>query len=261
VLEGYLMVIELAHDVIGTGELDVVMLPALGAHRSIWRSVAEDPTMAGRRCVLMDLRGLGDSPVPRGPYSVGELAADVLRALDKLDIESADVVGVSLGGAVAQELAIEHPDRVRGLGLVSTLPRFASREAWIDRAAEVRHAGTSSLADGLAGKWVTEDFAGRHPDVLARLEAMVRATEPEGYAGNAEALAEWDSRDRLDSIRVSTLVVGGAADRSATPEAMEQLAVAIPNVRHVTIDGAAHLVPVERPSELARLLRDNLTSL
>lgn len=252
--------VALAHDVVGSGGSVVVLLPALGAHRSMWRFVAAELASAGRVVVPMDLRGLGDSPVPAGPYRVADLGADVLHTLDELDVRTVDVVGVSLGGAVAQHLALEHSERVTGLGLVSTLPRFATREAWTERAAEVRALGTAPLATGLEGKWITEKLVASRPEVLAELAAMVRSTDPEGYAGNAEALAEWDVRGRPGDVVAPTLVVGGAGDRSATPQALSELARQIPGASHVTVADAAHLVPVEQPTTVARLLVEHLGS-
>lgn len=252
--------VALSHDMIGSGDRAVVLLPALGAHRSIWRSVAADLTSAGRVIIPMDLRGLGDSPVPAGPYRVADLAADVLHTLDGLDIRAADVVGISLGGAVAQHLALEHPKRVGALGLVSTLPRFGTREAWIDRAVEVRRQGTAPLAKGLEGKWISEEFASSRPDLVAELAAMIMSTDPEGYASNAEALAEWDVRGRLGGIEAPTVVIGGSADRSATPRALSELTAGIPGARHVTVEGAAHLVPVEQPTQVAGILAEHLVA-
>lgn len=256
------MVYELAHDAsarYGTGR-PVVFLGALGSERSIWDATVAALHRAGVATVTIDLRGHGDSPAPPGPYTIAELADDVLTTLDRLDLPVVDLAGISLGGAVAQHLAITAPERVASLVLLSTTSRFGNRQAWVERAAAVRATGTSPLTGGLAGRWITFSCAQRDPGTLDRLAEMVRRTDREGYAGCAEALAEWDSTDRLGEITAPTLVLGGVDDTSTDPDTLAALANKIPNARHVILEPGAHLVPVERPELVSSLIAEHVTA-
>lgn len=245
--------VELAVDLFGDiqGRPPVVLLGALGSHRRIWNDVAGRLVRQGFGVVAADLRGLGESPVPDGPYRVEDLAADVLHVMDRRGVSRAHVVGLSIGGAVAMSLAVRAPDRVATLALLSTLPRFGTAQTWACRAAAVRESGTAPLAGGIRGRWITDGFAEENPATLADLEAMVAGTRPEGYAGCAEALGDWDARGSESRISAPTLVLGGAEDPSVTPEALTDLAVAIGGAEHVTLRQTAHLTPVERPDEVA----------
>ncbi|AKE01085.1 hypothetical protein XU06_29325 (plasmid) [Rhodococcus erythropolis] len=253
------MFYELANDAVlrfGTGR-PVVLLGALGSARSIWDSTANALHELAVSTIAMDLRGHGDSPAPRGPYTVAALAADVLSTLDRLDVPHVDLAGLSLGGAVAQQIAISAPERVASLTLLSTSSRFGNYEAWTERALLVRESGTASLAEGLQGKWITHEYARRFPATLDRLIQMIQDTDREGYAGCAEALAQWDSTNHLSEIKAPTLVLGGVNDPSTDPESLALLASRIPEARHVVIEPGAHLLPVERPVLVATLIAEH----
>lgn len=136
-----------------TGPADpptIVLISSLGSDRSMWThqtsALSEE-----FRVVADDLRGHGDSDVPSGPYSIAELAADVLRVLDDHDVPRAHVVGLSIGGAIAQWIGIHHSDRVDSLTFLCTAPKFGDPARWRDRAATVRTEGVSAVADAIPG--------------------------------------------------------------------------------------------------------------
>jgi 3-oxoadipate enol-lactonase len=131
--------------------------------------------------------------------------------------------------------------------------RSTSPTSWRERAALVREHGLEPLVDTLLERWFTPDF----PDLRPYRE-MFLATDPEGYARCCSALALWDVRDAVDAIRAPTLVVSGADDPAAPPEAGALLAEQIPNARHVVIPDARHLASVERAGEINALLAEHL---
>ena len=250
---------ELAHDPVQVGPRDevVVLLGPIGADRSTWATQVGALSERGLTALALDLRGHGQSPKPQGPYTMEALAEDVQTTLDGLGIPSAHLVGLSMGGAVAQQLAITAPARVTTLTLISTSARFGEPETWLRRAAAVRAEGTAMIADALEGRWLSPSYCAQHPAVLAGLRTMVLNADREGYAACAEALARWDARAQLDKISAPTLVIGGADDPSTTPAALRDLASAIPGARHVTVDGR-HLVNVERAGATSDLIADHV---
>ncbi|MEU4313102.1 3-oxoadipate enol-lactonase [Nocardia sp. NPDC024068] len=235
----------------------VVLLGSLGSDRSMW-----DPQVAalsGEYEVLaVDLRGHGDSPAADGACTIADLAADVLALLDRLGRERVHLVGLSLGGAVAQWIAAHAPLRVRTLTLLCTAAKFGTAQAWLDRAEAVRSDGTAALADAVVGRWFTAPLIDRDPGLVARSKAMVSATPDAGYAACCTALAQFDGRADLARITAPTLVIAGAQDPATTPGDMRVLADGIANsVLHV-LDPAAHLANIEQAGRVSALLAAHL---
>ena len=232
----------------------VVLIGSLGSDRSMW-----DPQIGALAAVADDLRGHGDSPVPPGPYSVGDLAADVLAVLDVRSIDSAHVVGLSIGGAIAQWLAVHRPLRVRSLTLLCTSARFGEPQAWRDRAEAARADGTESLADAVTSRWFTSALAVRDPDLLARHRRMIADTPDEGYASCCEALAGWDNRADLGRITARTLIVAGEQDPATPPAEARILADGVARSTMHVLSPAAHLANVEQAGEVSRLILDHIS--
>ncbi|MFI5715724.1 3-oxoadipate enol-lactonase [Nocardia sp. NPDC051750] len=235
----------------------VVLLGSLGSDRSMW-----DPQVAAltadHEVVAVDLRGHGRSPIGTGDPTIADLAGDVLALLDRLGRDAVHLVGLSLGGAVAQWIAAHAPARVRTLTLLCTAAKFGTTQSWLDRAAAVRADGTGSIADAVVGRWFTAGLAERDPGLIARSRAMVEATTDEGYAACCGALAQFDSRPDLARITAPTLVIAGAQDPATTPDDMRRLADSIANsVLHV-LDPAAHLASVEQAGPVTALLTGHI---
>jgi 3-oxoadipate enol-lactonase len=252
--------VRLAYDsrIINQSGRALLFLGALGAHREMWTPQVDAFTALDINWIRADIRGLGDSEIVRGPYTVGGLASDVVSLLDDLDITTADLVGLSLGGAVAQQVALQAPERVTTLTLISTTTRFGDRAAWIERAANIRAEGTAELAKGIAGRWFTVDYGQQHPDVLSRAQQWITGTVPEGYASCAEALADWDSSETIAAISAPTLVIGGANDPGTTPSILKNLASGIGGATLVVIDPGAHLVNIEQPRAVTGLIAGHI---
>lgn len=249
------MTVALAHQIAGPGPgaPTIALLGSLGSDRSMW-----DPQLrtlsADFNVLAIDLRGHGESPTPAGPYTVAELAGDVLALLDRLDLAAVHLVGLSLGGAVAQWIAAHTPARVLTLTLLCTSARFGEPAGWLDRAATVRADGTASLAEAVVGRWFTADLAARDPELIARAVAMVAATRDEGYAGCCEALAGWDGRADLARIAAPTLVIAGAQDPATTPADLKSIADGIADSALHVLDPAAHLASTEQAERVTGLI-------
>lgn len=232
----------------------LVLLCSIGTTIDMW--VPQRRELAGEfRVISIDTRGHGGSPVPDGPYAVTDLAGDVLATLDDLGIARATFAGVSLGGAVAQRIALDAPERVAALVLISTSSRFGEPAQWHDRAATVRAGGTEAIADATMGRWFAEAFRATQPERVATMRAMFTGTPREGYAGCCEALGGWDSRDLLGGIDAPTLVLVGTEDPATPPSHAQVLAGGIPGARLEIVDEAAHLVSLEHPEIVTPWIR------
>ncbi len=242
----------LAHRLEGPDDAPVLVLSSsLGTAFELWDGLV--PELASRLRVLRyDHRGHGRSEVPSGPYTVAELAADVLELLDRLELDRVSFCGLSLGGAVGMWIASRAPERVDRLVLCCTSACFGPPEAWAERARTVRTRGLEAIADATMERWFTPPFRERRPEVAARYRQMLVATPPEGYAGCCEAIGAWDFRPELGSIAVPTLVVAAAEDPSTPPEHAELIADSISGARLVVLEDAAHLANVEQPEAFAR---------
>lgn len=236
----------------------VVLSGSLGSTHRMW-----DPQLTALeehfRVVRYDTRGHGKSPVPQGPYTIDDLADDLVALLDRLDIARAHVVGLSLGGMTAMRVAVRNPDRVRSLGLLCTAAQLPPVSGWIERAATVRTQGTAAIADATVGRWFTADYLSAHPDSAAYYREMIASTPAEGYAGCCEAIASMDQRSDLPSITAPTLAIAGTDDPATPPPMLDDIATSVPNGRLVVVPRAAHLASAEQPDIVTPALIDHLT--
>ena len=234
----------------------LVLGSSIGTSYRIW-----DPQLPGLvqdfRVLRFDLPGHDGWPIPAGPCDVPSLAAQVLEVVDHLSIETFAYCGVSMGGAIGQQLALDHPGRVSKLVLVCTSAHFGpSPQPCLERAARVRLEGTNFLVELARGRWFGLD-APVPPHGRELLEAQ-ESIDPEGYAACCEALAAFDLRDDLGRIQVPTRVIAGERDL-ATPVVMaEELAKGIPGADLVVLPGAAHLAGVEQPAAVLQAMRQHL---
>jgi 3-oxoadipate enol-lactonase len=242
------------------GPLDaapLLMGGSLGSTLRMWDG--QLPLSANVRMVRFDLRGHGNSPVPRGPYEIADLGRDVLELMDALGLERASYCGLSLGGMVGMWLGANAAERIDRLVVLCTSAYMPPASMWQERAATVRRAGSvQPLADGVIERWLTPVFAGAHPDVARALRTMLVNTPAEGYAACCEAIERMDLRPDLARITAPTLVVSGSDDPSTPPEHQRVVADAIAHSRHETITPAAHAVAVEQPDAVNDLIREHL---
>jgi 3-oxoadipate enol-lactonase len=231
---------------------------SLGTTLAMW-----EPQLAALtrtyRVIRFEHRGHGRSPSPGGPYTMDDLGADVLALMDRLGLKRAAYGGLSLGGMVGQWLAINAPERITRLILISTSAHMPPPEAWHERAAAVRQAGTTAaVADAVLGRWFTPGFAERRPQVIARYREMVSSSPADGYAACCEAIAGMDLRGGLSRIAVPTLVLVGAQDPSTPPVHAETIAGGVPGARLEVLDPGAHLLNVERDTDVTRRFVNHL---
>jgi len=231
----------------------VVLGNSLGTTRAVW-----EPQQAllrrHFRLLRYEHRGHDGSPAPAGPYTIGQLGADVLALLDGYGIERAAYCGISLGGMIGLWLAANAPGRIAALGLCCT-SAYLPTPLWAERARQVRSAGMGAIAQQVViGRWFTPLFGATQPSVPASFVAQVEATDPEGYAGCCEAIAAMDLRPSLTSITAPTLVIAGAEDPATPPWHGAVIASGIADARLTVIRGAAHLANVSAPGQVGSAL-------
>jgi 3-oxoadipate enol-lactonase len=237
----------------------LVLSHALGLSLAMW-----DPQMAGLsrafRVLRYDHRGHGGSPVPAGPYTIGDLGRDLLKLLDRLGLERVAFCGVSLGGMVGLWLAANAPERVDRLVACGAAARMPRPEDYAARAKLVREHGMAAVADTVIGRWFTPAFASRRPDTVAWIKSRLLATQREGYAGACEAIASMDLREDLRRIGAPTLLIAGAEDPATPPELSHEIARRVTSAQVVVIPAASHLATVEQPEAITNLIVDHVTA-
>jgi 3-oxoadipate enol-lactonase len=242
-----------------TGAPVLVLGNSLGTTRAVW-----EPQQAllrrHFRLLRYEHRGHDGSPAPAGPYTIGQLGADVLALLDRYGIERAAYCGISLGGMVGTWLAANAPGRIAALGLCCTSAYLPPASLFTERARLARSAGMGAISEQVVGRWFTPLFRARQPSVPASFVAQVEATDPEGYAGCCEAIAAMDLRPSLPSVTAPTLVIAGAEDPSTPPWHGAVIASGIAGARLTVIRGAAHLANVSNAGEVSSALLGFLLS-
>ncbi|TQS88922.1 alpha/beta fold hydrolase [Arthrobacter sp. TS-15] len=214
--------------------------------------------------VVWDLPGHGDSPAATESFDVAALADAVVELVDSIAPGAAfHYAGVSLGGATGLQLGRAHGKRLKSLSVQCSGAKLGTREGWLERAETVRSEGTPVMVQGSAQRWFAPGFMDRAPEVSSRLLQALRDADRFSYAFCCEALAGFDIREEVGSIRVPTQVIAGALDGVAPPALAEELVTTITEgggtAIAVTLEGVAHLAPAEAPDRVAKLMRSLMT--
>jgi 3-oxoadipate enol-lactonase len=257
--------IELAYQVSGQGP-PLVWVAGTGIGGAVWHR-EQFPHFADRfTCVSFDLRGAGGSDSPPGPYSVAQMAADTAGLLEGLGLERAAFVGLSLGSAILQELALARPEMVERMVLLSTwssTPTEPHIKRWFDaRLVTLRHAPRNVFA--AYGFWMwAPSFVDDEPEAMADLGEFflsISGAQPlHAYEAHFEADLAHDTIDRLGAIACPTLVLYGEEDLITLPRYNERVAAAIPGAEVRSIPAAGHMALVERPEAVNEAILGFLT--
>ncbi len=231
----------------------LLLIQGLGLGARLWYRIL--PALeAHHRVIRYDPRGIDRSDVPEGPYPIDLMAADAIAVLDAAGAPAAHVYGLSLGGLVAQELAIAHADRVRSLMLCGTLIggldsvwadaevlEMLQRNAALDPEASVRASIPFAYADGTDRAHIEEDIQLR----------LAHPTSREGYVNQLMGSGMYPgNKSRLPNVTLPALVITGDADRIAPPANAQILGDALPNSTVVVIPGGGHVLLTDQPAAL-----------
>ncbi len=233
----------------------VLLIMGLSFTHQMWFRVL--PTLVSRfRVILFDNRGVGLSDVPKGPYTMRQMARDAVAVLDAAGIDSAHVIGASMGGMIAQELALRFPERVRSLllactshgGLLARWPRFVPPRGlkWGEAQRRQRELALVPML-----------YSPSTPMERIREDLDVQCCAPlssKGFIGQFAGILIWSSYLRLPSIRVPTLVVHGDNDRLVPSENGRVVAARIPGAQFHLIQDAGHILTTDQPDACRRLM-------
>jgi pimeloyl-ACP methyl ester carboxylesterase len=241
-------------DALGAGPA-LLLVQGLGYPSDAWWRLR--PALSERhRTIAFDNRGVGRTGVPAEPFSIDDMADDAAAVIRAAGETAADVFGASMGGIIAQELALRHPSLVRSLILGCTGP--GGRDAVL---ADPGAAGFLAARAGMTAReaavasipWVYAD-ATPQEEIMADIDVrMTRPTSADGYSAQLRAvMAHGGTLPRLRDLAVPTLIIHGTADRLVPPANADLLAGAIPGAEQVMLDGAGHIFTTERRAETVR---------
>lgn len=248
----------IAYRVDGEGE-PLVLVHGVGGDGGMWDGVVS--ALPQRfRTIHVDLRGHGRSGFITAPCSVQDLARDVTDVMDALGVRSASIAGFSLGGLIAQAIALDSPDRVNKLALVATVagrtPEERARSA--ARIEVAREKGLAAIAAGNREFWFSDAFRRDHPEAVEARVRQFMACDPVSYLHAFAVFAKGDFVERLGEIHAPTLVVAGEFDAAATARMARLMHARIAGSRLEILAGMRHALLIECPGRVAALMADFL---
>lgn len=234
----------------GTGA-PVVFANSLGTDMRLW-----DPILpllpAGLQIIRYDKRGHGQSSVPPAPYSMGALVSDAEAVMDHLNVKDAVFVGLSIGGMIAQGLAVKRLDLIRAVVLSNTAAKIGSKELWQTRIDAVRQNGLASLTDGVMERWFGRDFLAS-PEI-GYWRDLFNETPDEGYIGCSQAISGTDFYTATSTLRCPALGIAGTEDGATPPDLVRETMDVIPGSQFHLIQRGGHLPCVDNPENYAARL-------
>ena len=235
----------------------VVFANSLGTDMRLW-----DPVLpllpAGLRILRYDKRGHGLSSCPSAPYTMGALVSDADELMDMHGFKDAFFVGLSIGGLIAQGLAVKRLDLMRAMVLSNTGAKIGTKEMWDERIEGVKTGGIESLADGVMERWFSKKFLAS-PD-LELWRNMLAQQEDVGYAGCCAAISGTDFFATTATLRLPTLGIAGSEDGSTPPDMVRETVGLIPGSQFHLIRNSGHLPCVDQSKEFARIVSDFMRS-
>lgn len=240
--------IYLNYELTGKEGAPIVMLShSLGAGLTMWQP--QRAALESQYQVLCyDMRGHGASDAPEGAYTLEQLADDALALLNALGIGQVHFAGLSIGGMIAQAMALNHPNRLRSLIVCSTSAYLPPQALPIvqERIETARNQGLQTLVDSTLERWFTPGYARQNPHILERVGRQFLATSIAGYTGCTAAIGKLNFLGRLAEITLPTLIMVGEEDPGTPVAASEAIHQQIRGSKLVILPSASHLNNIEQ---------------
>lgn len=239
----------------------ILMIHGVGADLESWDGVLSHLQFKGR-FIRYDLRGHGQSYRTPGPFSLGDFVDDAIALLNKLGIDKITVIGFSLGGLIAQALAISHPERVEVLCLISTVAnRTKDEQIRVNaRADTLENEGAHAHLANAVDRWFTDEFVEKYPEVLEARRQKSLNNHPDSYVNAYRVLASNDLANQLRSISVPTLVATGENDIGSSTRMAKYIHEQINGSQLYIFPLLKHSVLLEAPEQVAALVNPFLES-
>lgn len=231
----------------------LVFVNSLGTDFRIWDQVRSALT-GHYSLVFHDKRGHGLSTLGTAAHKIETYAEDVAALIEHLGFTNVVMVGLSVGGLIAQALYHARPELVSKLVISNSAVRLGSHDSWSQRIAAVTAGGTASIADAIMKVWYSPAFHIAHPNQVAMSHTMLTRTDRDGYIACCEALRDCDYTPQAAHIKVPTLFVGGDLDGSTPPDLVEASSKLMPSAKFHLLARCAHIPSVEQPTEFVRVL-------
>lgn len=240
--------LELAYLDNGTGE-PLVFIHGVGSYKESWDGV-NDLILGDFRRVRYDLRGHGDTSAYPGPYTLKNFTDDLLGLINCLEFTKINLVGFSLGGLIAQGFALDHPERLKRLILISTIADRTQEEhdRVTARLSRLLQSDASNHLTAALDRWFTDDFIKRRPDVIEQRFEYMKKNDPDSYKAAYEVLCSYDLGDQLHKITAKTLVMTGENDVGSTPRMAAVMKEKIPDCRLRILPDLKHSILLEAPA-------------
>ena len=230
-----------------------LFINSLGTDFRIWNGVVESLKRYGN-ILLFDNRGHGLSSIVEGTATVDDFADDTEALLKYLSIKKCIPVGLSVGGMIAQILAVRFPTIFPKLILCDTRHKIGNAQIWNERIAAVNEKGLASISDGVMQRWFSKSFHEAHPEKVSGYKNMLERTPPKGYIQTCVAIRDGDLTESAKRIKIPTLCMVGSEDKSTLPEEVKNLSDLISGSRFEIIHGSGHIPCVDNPELLSKLI-------
>jgi len=220
----------------------ITLSHSLATDLTMWEPQME-MLLKSYRVLRYDTRGHGKTGTPEGPYSLEVLAEDALGLLKALGIEKTFFMGISMGGMIGQVLGLKAPGLLEGLVLCDTSSRVPdeAKPIWNERIETVQKKGMESQVEATLERWLTPHYRKERPEVVEKITAMIRGTNPQGYIGCGHAIRDLNLTDKIAAIKVPTLIIVGEDDPGTPVAASQVIHEKIKGSELVILKSAAHL--------------------
>lgn len=236
----------------GEGEQTLLFSNSLGQGLDMWDQQVE-ALKDDYRIIRYDHRGHGSSEPDGEAATIEDLSLDTVAVLDAAEAARVHFVGLSLGGMIGQQIALDAPQRLRSLTLCATAAYLPPPEGWEQRAVTALAEGMEPFVEISRGRWFTPQFCEASPGLVGNALDGLRQINTSGYAACCRALRDFDLRSRVRSIEVPTQLLAGAQDPSTPPRLLKDLHVQVAGSRYEVVD-AAHLLNIEQASAVSGLI-------